>query len=145
MKRVYVSGALTGVPNISSLKNFYEAIADLCSELGMEVYVPHLNSDPKKHAGLSPSVVYEMDSHQVKTANLVIAYVGVPSLGVGQELEIAHYEDIPVILLYEAGDKPVSRMARGLPVVIRQIAFTDYPDALEQLMLVLLEFIATDA
>jgi 2'-5' RNA ligase len=52
---VYVSGALTGVPNIEELKEFYEAIATLCQDMGIEAYVPHLNSDPHKHAGLSPS------------------------------------------------------------------------------------------
>ena len=138
--KIYVSGALTGVPNVSELQKLYEAIAQLCTDMGFDVYVPHLKSDPIKHAGLAPEQVYEMDSHNVKTAHLVIAYIGVPSLGVGAELEIAHYEEIPIILLYEAGNKPVSRMARGNPAVKGHVIFVDAEDALNQIKVLLLQF-----
>ncbi|MBT6691089.1 XRE family transcriptional regulator [Candidatus Parcubacteria bacterium] len=142
--KVYISGALTGIPHVEELKKFYEEIAALCGLLGLEPYVPHLNSDPQAHASISPEEVYKMDSHQVKIADLVIAYIGMPSLGVGQELEISNYEDVPLIILYE-GDKPVSRMAKGNPAVIKQVVFSSYEDALEQLRPALEEFVTSRA
>ena len=138
--QVYVSGPLTGVPNVLVLKKFYEKIAQICLDLKMTAYLPHLKSDPIKHANIPPEDVYKMDSHQVIIADLIIAYIGVPSLGVGAELEIAHYNNIPIILLYEAGDKPVSRMARGNPAVINQIVFIDFDDAIIKLEIALRDF-----
>ena len=140
--KVYVSGALTGVLHVEELKKFYEDIAAVCRRLGLEPYVPHVNSDPVAHADISPGEVYEMDSHQVKIADLVIAYVGTPSLGVGQELEISHYEGVPLIILYEGDGRPVSRMTRGNPAVIQQITFCDYSDALLHLQEFLQEWLA---
>lgn len=136
---VYISGALTGTPNIEELKEFYENIAEVCTDLGLKPYLPHLNSDPKKHPDISASKVYEMDAAQIKNADLVVAYIGMPSLGVGAEIEIAHYSNIPVIILYES-EKPVSRMSRGNPAVIRQIIFDHKTEALEKLKLVLENF-----
>lgn len=143
--KIYISGALTGVPNIVELKSFYERLAEACSDLGHEAYVPHLNSDPQKHAGLSPQQVYEMDSHQVKIADLVIAYVGVPSLGVGAELEIDNYEGVPLILLYEDDGRPVSRMARGNPAVIRHVVFSGHDEALTLIKAALQELMHSGA
>jgi hypothetical protein len=46
--KVYISGALTGIDNPSSTKAFYEAIASLCQEMGFQVHVPHLITDPSQ-------------------------------------------------------------------------------------------------
>jgi nucleoside 2-deoxyribosyltransferase len=138
-KKVYISGALTevNVNDPTSLKRFYESIAELCKTLGMKPYVPHLNSDPVVHPHLDPKQVYEMDKREIAGSDIVIAYVGFPSLGVGQEIEIARENEVPVILLYEQS-KRISRMARGNPAVIAQIAFADFEDGLRQLRSVLL-------
>lgn len=130
--KVYISGALTGVSNIEQVKKFYEKIAEICHDLGLEVYVPHLHSDPLKHPNITPSQVYEMDRKRVAESNLMVAYLGVPSLGTGSELEICQCEHVPVIVLYEKG-RAVSRMARGNPAIIKEIIFEDYDDAFGQL------------
>jgi len=131
-KKVYVSGALTGVNEPDSVKRFYESIAELCKAFNMNPYVPHLNSDPIAHPDLSPREVYEMDKREISRAELVIAYVGIPSLGVGSEIEIARENDIPVILLYEK-NKKISRMIRGNPAIMAEISFTNFDNALQQL------------
>lgn len=133
MPKVYISGALTSIPRDGeALKIFYERLGALCEALGYESYVPHLKADPIKFPGFTPSEVYEMDSAAVIAADLMIAYVGLPSLGVGQELEIAREHSIPIILLMEQG-ATVSRMARGNPLVIREIRFSSYEEVIDQL------------
>lgn len=137
--RAYVSGVLTGVESLDVLKKFYEDISRVCAAEGVAAYVPHLVTDPEKNAEITPREVYELDRLKVIESNLVIAYVGVPSLGVGQEIEIARESNIPVLLMMEK-EARISRMARGNPAVIAEIRFEDFRDALKQLSLWLREW-----
>jgi nucleoside 2-deoxyribosyltransferase len=138
MSYFYISGALTGMPNVDQLKKFYEDIARLCRKLGHSAYLPHQRTDPIIHADVPAREVYERDKQEVLRADFVIAYVGVPSLGVGTEIEIAREAQIPIILLYEQGTA-VSRMVRGNPAVIREIIFSDPLTAVEELEKFLIE------
>lgn len=132
MRKVYVSGALTEVENPVVVKTFYEAIGSLCEEMGLQAYVPHLNTDPIHNPDVTPRQVFEIDKHKVSTSDLIIAYINSPSVGVGMELAYAETNDIPIILLYERGRR-VSRFPRGIPTVVSEIRFNDYEDALVQL------------
>lgn len=132
MRKVYVSGALTEVENPVVAKTFYEAIGSLCEGMGLQAYVPHLNTDPIHNSDVTPRQVFEIDKHKVSTSDLIIAYIGYPSIGVGMELAYAETNDISIILLYERGRR-VSRFPRGIPTVISEIQFNDYEDALAQL------------
>ncbi|NHM28159.1 XRE family transcriptional regulator [Desulfofundulus sp. TPOSR] len=136
MKKVYISGALTGLQNPEKIKNFYERIAKVCQEKGLQVYLPHLNTDPEKNPDITPQEVFERDKQQVIASDLLIAYIGVPSLGVGMELAYAENSHIPIILLYERG-KVISRFPRGIPVIMSEIIFNDFDDAINQLYYVL--------
>ncbi len=131
-RQVYVSGALTGIDNPGAVKTFYEDIAKVCEETGWQPYVPHLVSDPIKNPAMTPRDVYKLDRKQVSRADLIVAYVGIPSLGVGAEIEIAREHDVPVLLLMESSGS-VSRMIRGNPAVVAELKFADYADALNQL------------
>ncbi|MBD2006177.1 MULTISPECIES: nucleoside 2-deoxyribosyltransferase [Cyanophyceae] len=135
-QKIYISGALTGIENSAAIKAFYETIGSLCEEIGFEAYVPHINTDPINNPDISPRQVFETDKHQASTSDLVIAYLGSPSFGVGMELAYAETNSIPIILLYEKG-KEISRFPRGIPTVIVEIQFKDYEDALTQLKSVL--------
>lgn len=135
-RKLYISGALTGIENPEKIKAFYEAIASICEEIGFNAYVPHVNTDPINNADISPRQVFETDKHQVSRSSLLIAYLGYPSFGVGMELAYADTNAIPIILLYEKG-KVISRFPRGIPTVISEIQFNDYDDALAQLKIVL--------
>lgn len=135
----YVSGALTGGDEIETLKKFYEQVAEVCVREGIEAYVPHLISDPIGNPNMTPEEVYDLDRKQVTDSNLLIAYVGYPSLGVGLEIEIAREKNIPVVLLMEK-ERRISRMARGNPAVVAEIHFSDFSDALRQLSIWLREW-----
>lgn len=136
MYKVYVSGALTGISNPQPVKSLYELLAATCKSLGISAYLPHLATDPITHAHVSPQQVYETDKAQVCQSDLVIAYLGYPSFGVGMELAYADSKGIPIILLYEQG-KQVSRFPRGIPNVIAEIMFLDNEDIVAQLQPIL--------
>lgn len=136
MLNIYISGALTGIENFLEIKTFYEAIGALCQQIELQSYVPHLNTDPINHPDVTPRQVFELDKHQVSQSDLVIAYIGFASLGVGMELAYADTNSTPIVLLYEK-DKHISRFPRGIPTVIAEIQFVDYEDALMQLKIVL--------
>lgn len=129
--KVYVSGALTGVENPELIKANYERIGQLCEEIGLAIHIPHQHTDPLLHPHASVREVYEHDRHHVSTADFVIAFGGIPSLGVGQEIEIAKANGVPVLLLCERA-KPLSRMTRGSPNVVAEIRYDDFTEALYQ-------------
>lgn len=120
MNKAYISGPLTNTPKINTLKKFYEKLGDECLRQGWNAYIPHQHSDPLMHPNIDPETVYRLDRQNVICSDLVIAYVGIPSIGVGQEIEIAATARIPVILLFER-DRSVSRMVRGNPIVVAEI------------------------
>ncbi|MEH2134079.1 MAG: nucleoside 2-deoxyribosyltransferase [Nostoc sp.] len=136
MYKVYVSGALTNVENPKESKALYKKIGLLCEEIGLQAYVPHLQTDPVNNPDISPREVFDQDKYQVSNSDLVIAYLGSLSFGVGMELAFAETNKIPIILLYETG-KRISRFPRGIPTVIAEIQFQDHEDALNQLKKVL--------
>lgn len=134
--KVYISGALTGVENSAEVKALYEAIGSLCEEMAFQAYVPHLATDPTNNPDVSPRQVYEIDKLQVSNSDIVIAYLGIPSFGVGMELAYAEINNIPLILLYERS-KTISRFPRGIPTVISEVQFSSKEDALAQLRSIL--------
>ena len=88
--KAYISGALTGLSKDSNMKEFYEKVAEIVDlVLGIgTAYVPHKHTDPIKDPDITPEEVYRVDKGRVCESDIVIAYVGIPSLGVGAELEM---------------------------------------------------------
>jgi nucleoside 2-deoxyribosyltransferase len=138
--KIYVSGPLTNhganANETEHLKRFYEAIATVCQEKGHVVYLPHKHTDPITHPGISPVDVYKTDMREIGRADLVIAYVGKASHGVGMEVERAYHTGTKVVLLYERGTK-ISRLLKGCPAVIAEIEFVGEDDALRQISMLL--------
>jgi len=138
--RIYISGPLTNQGadknGTEHLKRFYEAIAAVCQEKGHAVYVPHQHTDPIAHPGISPVDVYKTDMREIGKADLVLAYVGKASHGVGMEVERAYHTGTKVVLLYERGTK-ISRLLKGCPAVIKEIEFVGEDDALRQISMFL--------
>ena len=120
MNTAYISGPLTNVKNPDEIKNFYNNIGDICSKHGIRPYIPHQHSDPIDHPNITSDEVYALDYKHVSMSDLVIAYVGEPSHGVGQEVEIAREHGIPIVLIYE-NKKMVSKMILGNPCVKMEI------------------------
>lgn len=144
-KTVYVSGALSDMSEDerARLRVFYNDIGDVCREFGLEPYCPHIYGDPKLVAHLTPREIDRIDRLAVTQAFLVIAYVGVPSLGVGIEIELAHHSDKPVVVLFEKDKgeaRRISRLVRGNPAVMDEIIFEDFEEALQKLRIFLRQF-----
>lgn len=135
VKTAYMSGGLTRAPEAT--RALYDALKAACAEVGVTLYCPHEHSDPSAGTeSMNPSEVYELNKNRVQETEVVVCYVGEPSLGVGIEIEIACEEGKPIILLSEAGSK-ISRMARGVPSVVYHIEFESIEDAKRKLQLVL--------
>lgn len=137
-KMVYVSGALSDMSEEERrrLRAFYRDIGRVCKEFGYEVYLPHIYGDPKLVANKTPEEIDEIDRLAVTLSYIVIAYVGVASLGVGIEIEMANHACKPVVLLYEQerlDARRISRLVRGNGAVVNEIVFTDFDDAIAQL------------
>jgi nucleoside 2-deoxyribosyltransferase len=109
----YISGALLNAENLDASRALYERLAGACRDAGWEAYVPHQHADPVRDADMSNLEVATRDLRQVRDADVLIAYVGEPSLGVGAEVAIALAAGKRVLLLAES-DRRVSRFLTGL-------------------------------
>lgn len=111
--RVYISGALINAARLDEARKLYERLAEACVSAGFGAYVPHQHADPIRDAHLSNAEVARKDLAEVTAADVLVAYVGEPSLGVGAEVAIALAAGKRVLLLAEA-DRKVSRFLLGL-------------------------------
>jgi hypothetical protein len=120
----YVSGALTSLEEGARTRLFYELLAEVVEGAGLRAYLPHRVTDPVTTAHLDPRAVYDIDRAHVTGSRVVVAYAGIPSFGVGIEVELAREHGIPVILVVER-DRTVSRLLLGNPAVVEVVRFTD--------------------
>ena len=111
--RAYISGALLNAVHLEQSRALYERFAAACQDAGWEAYVPHQHADPVRDAHLSNLDVAERDLDNVTAADLLVAYVGEPSLGVGAEVAIALRAGKSVLLVAESSRR-VSRFLLGL-------------------------------
>ncbi len=131
--KIFFAGPLTNLNNAHLTKAFYVKMADVARVNGFEFYWAfQRGTDPESDPTVPASRIYEIDSTALKGSDLVIAYVGEPSIGTGIEIELAKTHNIPVYLMYEK-DKKVSRMLLGSPIIKGSIIFNDETDALAQL------------
>ena len=120
----YISGALTALDDAPRTKLFYEVLAEIAEDAGLRAYLPQRVSDPVAAAHLDPRAVYEIDRAHVTSAAVVIAYAGIPSFGVGIEVELAREHAVPVVIVAER-DRPISRLLLGNPAVVEVVKFAD--------------------
>lgn len=60
------------------------------------------------------AAIYARDTHWIREADLLIAEVSQPSIGVGYEIAYAESQNIPVLALYHIGaENPMSAMVFG--------------------------------
>ena len=131
--RIFFAGPLTHLNQPEEAKSFYKKMARVATDNGFEAFWAFLHgTDPVKDPFADPEYIYFKDLENLEKSNLMIAYVGEPSPGTGQELEYAHEHNIPVYLLY-GKDQHVSRMIIGNPAVKGSIEFTNHDDALKKL------------
>jgi len=120
----YISGALTALEDAPRTKLFYELLAEIAETAGLRAYLPHRVTDPVAAAHLDPRSVYEIDRAHVTSAAVLIAYAGIPSFGVGIEVELAREHSVPVIVVAER-ERPISRLLLGNPAVVEVVKFGD--------------------
>jgi hypothetical protein len=120
----YVSGALTTLEDGARTRLFYELLAEVVESAGLRAYLPHRVTDPVAASHLDPRAVYDIDRAHVTGSRVVVAYAGIPSFGVGIEVELAREHGIPVILVVER-DRTVSRLLLGNPAVVEVVRFAD--------------------
>jgi nucleoside 2-deoxyribosyltransferase len=146
-RSVYIAGALTDMTELqrAKLRLFYESLGATCAEFGLTPYLPHQHSDPTLMTSLTQARVDRVDRLAVTSSYLVVAYVGVPSVGIGIEVEMAYHAGKPVVLIAEQtkfNSRRISRLVRGNPGVIAEIGFSDYFDAQTRLRSFLTSFTA---
>lgn len=161
-KQVFIGTACTHVPVsiFPEYKSLIESVADLVEALfrcraryALEDSDPLL---PQYERRRRPAECYRMDRELVEDSQLVIAEVSFPSTGLGQELQIAEFNKIPIILCYrdwgfnlaerkdyrtragedhsiELGNTIVSVMVQGNHAVIKEIFYKNTVDLLKQL------------
>ena len=120
----YVSGALTALEDGARMRLFYELLAEVVESVGLRAYLPLRVGDGVSAAHLEPRTVYDIDRAHVTSARVVVAYAGIPSFGVGIEVELAREHAVPVVLVVER-ERTVSRLLLGNPAVVEVVRFGD--------------------
>jgi hypothetical protein len=133
----YVSGALTALEDGARTRLFYELLAEIVASTGLRAYLPHRVTDPVAAPHLDPRAVYDIDRAHVTASRVVVAYAGIPSFGVGIEVELAREHGIPVVLVVER-ERTVSRLLLGNPAVVEVVRFADL-DGLRRALVAALE------
>ena len=110
---IYFACSLTGGREFESV---YQAIVHALVEKGHEVPTAHLaESDVMSvEATISPEDVYSRDVAWIRSCDILVAEVSVPSHGVGYKVGFALGIGKPVLALYQSGRK-VSKMISGNP------------------------------
>lgn len=141
---IYMSGALTGLKegDLEYANVLYDHVETLCQHLGIDCYLPGKSpTTPSK--GIPHHKVWKIDYEKVSGSSAVIAYVGLPSTGVGAEIEMARQAEVPIILLCEEDrQEGVSRLVLGNPRIKDIIPFTTLDEMGAKLQPVLVEVIS---
>src|SRR3989304_6326725 len=98
-KKTYVAGSLTDPKGFQEKSKLYDLVVQVCEQNSFIPCAPHIEKRKRDTArqSISPTMIFKWDYECLKQADLVIAYVGIPSIGVGMELGLAAEWLIPVI------------------------------------------------
>jgi len=111
--RAYISGALMNVPDLPAARALYERLGAACASAGCDAYVPHQHADPLHDPDMKNVEVAEKDLTAISAADILVADIGEPSLGVGAEIVIALNARKRVLAVAAEGRR-VSRFILGL-------------------------------
>mgnify|MGYP000868570706 CR=1 FL=1 len=108
---IYFACSLTGGREFESV---YQTIVHALAEKGHNVLTAHLveSNVMEIEAAVNPSEVYSRDVAWIRSCDVLVAEVSVPSHGVGYEIGFALGIEKPVLALYQEGRK-VSKMISG--------------------------------
>ena len=111
--KIYFAGAIRGGREDAQL---YNNIIAYLGEKGQVLteHVGSTNLNQKGESSRKDEEIYNQDMEWLKSADIVIAEVTTPSLGVGYELGIAEQLKIPILCLYRSdNEKSLSAMVQG--------------------------------
>jgi len=126
--KIYFACSITGGREFESV--YQEMVAALV-QAGHQIPTAHLveSGVGAVEASIDPQTVYARDVDWIRTSDVLIAEVSVPSHGVGYEIGFALGIGKPVLAMYQAGRK-VSKMISGNPDVNLQVkVYQDLADA----------------
>jgi nucleoside 2-deoxyribosyltransferase len=112
MKKVYFACSIFGGGDTSQYQAIIQAIKDAGGNVISEIFA----NDAINFGGspLSAEDIFERDIDMIQDADLIIAEVSNPSLGVGYELGYAQSLGKPILALYnEDSPKKLSAMVAG--------------------------------
>ncbi len=111
--KIYFAGSIRGGRGDAEL---YKQIIGLLSEYG-EVLTEHIGDETLTSAhgsGMEPQYIFEQDTDWLREADVVVAEVTTPSLGVGYEIGLAESLEKRILCLYrEQEDRSLSAMIAG--------------------------------
>lgn len=139
-RKVYVAGPLTDPAGFQEKSKLYDLVVQVCKQNSFLPRAPHIEKrkrDITKQV-VYPAMIFKWDYDCLRQVDLVVAYVGIPSIGVGMELGLAVEWSIPVITFCE-NNIEVSPMVLGHPTLIRHIQFMTEKELMEKLNTTLVE------
>lgn len=111
--KIYFAGSITGGRDDSAL---YAEIIALLSQYGkvLTEHVGHSHLSAMGETDVTPEYIYERDAAWVREADVLVAEVTTPSLGVGYELGLAESLNKKILCLHRtSAGKKLSSMIRG--------------------------------
>ena len=115
--KIYFSGSISGGRDYQTL---YAQIIDHLKSYGT-VLTEHIGQSDLSTLGedeISNEAIYTRDVDWIREADLFIAEVSTPSLGVGYEVALAEHLKIPMLCLYHPSpSRRLSAMIAGNPAV----------------------------
>lgn len=143
-KYVYIAGAFSGLPAEFEeyVRTMYARLGEVCASLALNHWLPE---DPGIVAGrrVSSRQTWQNEFERVGSSVVVVAYVGLPSLAIGAELEMARVANVPVLLLFELNRQDrVPRVVLGNPAVVEAVSFSDIQDMADKLGLALADLVS---
>ena len=130
--KIYFAGAIRGGREDALL---YENIIAYLSEKG-QVLTEHVGSTAislKGESSRRDEDIFNRDMDWLESADVVVAEVTTPSLGVGYELGIAEKMDIPILCLFRKIEgKRLSAMIQGNKI-FKCISYSGLPEAMSHI------------
>lgn len=118
MKKLYFAGSITGGRADAAL---YQQIMHYAASLGWTILTEHISSAELSDKGEDYTVqyIYERDMSWIDEADVIIAELTTPSLGVGYEVAKAETLGKPILRLFRpSSGRRLSAMVSGMPGII---------------------------
>jgi hypothetical protein len=110
---IYFAGAIRGG---REKVNDYQKIINKLEEIGnvLTTHIANKEIGDKGENNMTPKEIYDRDVVWLKSSELIVAEVSVPSLGIGYELGLAESLGKKIICLYDVNsNKTLSAMIEG--------------------------------